>query len=192
LQALAWLAGKVDTAERVLKAQRVAFAAQAEAASSAVAGVAAGFTAGGSAAASSSSAAAAAAAPTTAARRAAVQVVCEYLDDGWAAALLAHIGAVPAGADAGATDALLFDRKDGRDAGESAPARAKWESVVEDDAEIVKARALAFGGAAAGKDGAGATKKRAAPAQSQGQKKLAKVNTKGMKSMMSFFGAKKK
>jgi ribonuclease H2 subunit B len=95
-------------------------------------------------------------------RQHSIQVVCEYLNPEWCAKWLEHLGENETG--------ILKTEE------ERKPAKRTWEvaNVLDDTMNLVS------------------VEKQKPISQSAGLKRLQKVSKKGMKSMSSFFGAKKK
>jgi hypothetical protein len=107
-----------------------------------------------------------------------VSIVCEYLSETWQTKVRSHFGiVVPAFPD--------------KATGHKRP-RSSWESNPgQDDADQLLAFTMGSSssvGCSSSKDG---DMKKKDAAKSAGLKRLSKVNTKGMKSLSSFFGAKK-
>lgn len=101
-----------------------------------------------------------------------VQVVCEYLEKEWQCKLRNHLG--------------LQESEPASNTNKRS--RASWEANPgQDDANQLLA--FTMGTAASTKE---EDVKKKEPAKSAGLKRLAKVNTKGMKSLSNFFGSKKK
>jgi hypothetical protein len=102
-----------------------------------------------------------------------VSVVCEYLSEEWQKKLRNHFG----------MQAFAEKTTNKRP-------RSSWESNPgQDDANQLLAFTMGSAGSSSSKE---EDVKKKDPAKSAGLKRLAKVNTKGMKSLSNFFGAKKK
>jgi len=115
----------------------------------------------------------------TAAKEASVQIVCEYLSPEWQSKLRTHL------------HMTLCQREETADTTTettSKKRRAAWEANPgQDDADDLLQFTMGTGST---KDDAFTNKKE--PPTTAGLKRLAKVNTKGMKSLSNFFGAAKK
>jgi len=136
--------------------------------------------------------------PTNAHKEAAVELVCEYLEDEMASKLRERVHGVGSAGDKADVGNTMAGQKRGRadedsssSAGPSVPPPAKapvnkW--AQKNDADEMAA--LAFGSnnkKLKGPDSSNVKK----GTQTNANKQLAKTNTKGMKSMASFFGAAK-
>ena len=119
-------------------------------------------------------------------RASALQLVCEYLTDEWAKALLAEYGLqFPSGLSASADAAA--DARAKAAAAAAADTRPAYVRAAEEQDRLIE---LSTGGVKRSAAAAAGAAKGGAPALTMGQKKLAKVNIKGMKSMSSFFAKK--
>eukprot|EP00571_Detonula_confervacea_P013481 CAMPEP_0172306040 /NCGR_PEP_ID=MMETSP1058-20130122/7198_1 /TAXON_ID=83371 /ORGANISM="Detonula confervacea, Strain CCMP 353" /LENGTH=400 /DNA_ID=CAMNT_0013017811 /DNA_START=54 /DNA_END=1256 /DNA_ORIENTATION=- len=121
-----------------------------------------------------------------------LQLICGYIPTEWKSKLSKEVGI---------TDEDWMGKKKNKSSastnGEESNApgekrsRSSWENIGQEGADAL----LQFTSGGSGKSGSVITpgdKKEVRNAQSVGLKRLAKVNTKGMKSMASFFGASKK
>ncbi|KAG5180390.1 ribonuclease H2, subunit B [Tribonema minus] len=175
-KALAWLLSKVDRVAAHLDGGAHGGAAADDANAGAVEGMAAGFS-GNAAPNDAVIDPAAAAAERARARRArllrtALEIVCDYVPAEWAERVAARHDA---------TAAALLEARGGGGIKRKAPATA-WEACREEDRNL----SLSLGNGNKGE--AGGKKAKAPPAKS----KLAKVNTKGMKSLATLFGKQQK
>ena len=110
----------------------------------------------------------------------ALQLVCDYLPTYWQSQLREVVGVK-------AEDIEQKFTKTGKRSRES------WEGAVgQEDSDALVQFSQGLGSAGSKAVTPGAEKKCVRNAQSHGLKRLAKVNKKGMKSLSSFFGAKKK
>mmetsp|Transcript_28453 Transcript_28453/g.34713 ORF Transcript_28453/g.34713 Transcript_28453/m.34713 type:complete len:440 (+) Transcript_28453:97-1416(+) len=117
-----------------------------------------------------------------------LQLICNYLTDPWINKLLEFVG--------GTTSCVTFDKLQERKSPDVSGKKRSLESMYSGngDVETDKLRQYSTGSTkgTALDDVKSSTPQKSGKAQSHGLKKLAKVNTKGMKSLSSFFGAKKK
>ena len=112
----------------------------------------------------------------TVAKEASVQIICEYLSPDWQIKLRKHL------------HMEIVEAAVENDESESKKRHASWEANPgQNDADQLLQ--LTMGTGSTNEDAALSKKE---PAKSAGLKRLAKVNTKGMKSLSNFFGAKKK
>lgn len=105
----------------------------------------------------------------------ALELVCEYLPPEWSERISEKHGVV---------SASLYEPKVGK---KKAPVPTLWEVSAEEDRNL--SLSLGKGKASAGTGGASNSTKKATPAAAKSKGKLANVNTKGMKSMSSFFSS---
>ncbi|KAL9181271.1 hypothetical protein ACHAXT_010076 [Thalassiosira profunda] len=118
----------------------------------------------------------------------ALQLICDYLPTEWKSKLAKEVGLTD--------DDWMCKKKTKSDAEEGSSgdkrSRASWEgNLGQEDADALYQYTNGTSGKAASVT-PGENKKDVKNAQSVGLKRLAKVNTKGMKSISSFFGAGKK
>ncbi len=123
----------------------------------------------------------------------ALQLICEYIPTAWKSKLSKEVGLTDAkwmGKNCRKSPASMIDEEHNA-SGEKRP-RSSWEgSIGQEDADAL----LQYTQGNCAKSASVITpgeKKEVQNAQSVGLKKLAKVNTKGMKSLSSFFGASAK
>ncbi|KAL7547834.1 hypothetical protein ACHAWF_011109 [Thalassiosira exigua] len=120
----------------------------------------------------------------------ALQLICDYIPTEWKRKLSKEVGL---------TEEDWMGKKKTKSSGKESNAsgvkrsREAWEgSIGQEDADALLQYTTGGGGKSASVITPGDKKNNVQNAQSVGLKKLAKVNTKGMKSLASFFGASKK
>ncbi|KAL3756671.1 hypothetical protein ACHAWU_002574 [Discostella pseudostelligera] len=127
-----------------------------------------------------------------------LQLLCDYIPAEWKRKLCKEVGLDDMdwmGKKKPQKSSVATNGEDSNIAGEKKRSRAAWEGTIgQDDADALMQYTQGSGG---GKSSSSVSvtpgkKSSVQEAKSVGLKKLAKVNTKGMKSLSSFFGAKKK
>jgi hypothetical protein len=113
-----------------------------------------------------------------------VQVVCEYLSSEWQTKLLSHLHM------SRATVEHTQDADSNKTSASLKRSRECWETTTPGQCDADNLLQLTMGTGNHTKEEASAAKKQ--QAKTAGLKRLAKVNTKGMKTLSSFFGAPKK
>lgn len=127
-----------------------------------------------------------------------LQLICDYIPTEWKRRLCKEVGLDDMdwmGKKKTQQSSVSTNGEDSNKSGEKKRSRAAWEGTIgQDDADALMQYTQGSGG---GKSSSSVSvtpgqKSSVQEARSVGLKKLAKVNTKGMKSLSSFFGAKKK
>jgi hypothetical protein len=123
-------------------------------------------------------------------RAGSLQLICDYIPADWRQKLTDELGMTEADWKGKSKTSSASD--EGHAAGEKR-SRASWEgNHGQEDADALLAYTMGTNNTSDKSSDAAADKKGTKNAQSAGLKRLAKVNTKGMKSLSSFFGGAKK